>query len=199
MQNFNANIIQIFYRKYITNKYISLVEPIIENILNKPSNPYNYKPTTFGFNNNNYKALLNASYKVKQRQNREGYISQIVLGNFFSWEDLGVGHESGLDIIKKDKSMIGEIKNKFNTMNSKNKTQVLNELSKYKKENPNCLCFLGIVNPKSRPIKKKIIHNGQELWEYHGYELYKLVFTYNGYNYTELVIPKIQEIINNNY
>lgn len=79
---------------------------------------------------------------------KEGEIAQIVIGNFYEWIDLKTGHESGLDCMKKDNSVIMEVKNKYNTGNSGSEKSVLDKLSKYKGENPETICVFGIINPR---------------------------------------------------
>jgi hypothetical protein len=48
--------------------------------------------------------------KEKQRQMKIGRIFQMVLGNYDKFNDLGIGHETGLDIISYDRKIIIELK-----------------------------------------------------------------------------------------
>lgn len=52
----------------------------------------------------------------KKLSNAIGDFHQKVLGACDGWEDLGNGHESGVDIRKTDDTIYAEIKNKFNTI-----------------------------------------------------------------------------------
>ena len=73
---------------------------------------------------------------------KEGDIAQIVLGNFYGWKDLGVGHETGLDLVREDNTANAmELKNKWNTCNSSSAKAVLDKLADYK-NNPNTM-YLG--------------------------------------------------------
>ena len=55
---------------------------------------------------------LENSFKVRQLQMKEGEIAQILIGNWYGWEDLKSGHSTGLDCRKLNNSVIMELKNK---------------------------------------------------------------------------------------
>ena len=118
------------------------------------------------------------------------------MGNWYGWEDLGVGHSSGLDCRKKDMSIIMEIKNKWNTCNSGSEKALLDKLSKYKKENPQTRCIWAIVNskPRCRNLYEKIMHNGVEIEKIQGVELFKLVFSVGNINYSTQIINIVKDI-----
>ena len=66
---------------------------------------------------------------------KEGEIAQILIGNWYGWEDLKSGHSTGLDCRKLNNSVIMELKNKYNTCNSSSEKILLNKLAKYKERN----------------------------------------------------------------
>ena len=170
----------------------NIKEKIIK-LLERKKKSFVYEPTIFG--EDNVEDLIIA-HKVRQKQMKEGEIPQIVIGNWIGWEDLGVGHPSGLDCRKKDNSIIIELKNKYNTCNSGSELSVLNKLAKYKKENPSTRCIFGIVNPK--PKCKKLheikIHNGVEIEKIQGMELFKLVLKIKNRDCSKMVIDFVNDI-----
>jgi len=128
---------------------------------------------------------------------KEGTLAQIVIGNWFGWEDLGKGHSSGLDCRKKDNSTIIELKNKWNTCNSGSRKALLDKLSMYKKKNPSTRCIWGIVNPKHgcKILSETITHDGVEIEKIQGDELFKLVFSIGKINYSSKIINIIKYYI----
>ncbi len=54
----------------------------------------------------------------KTLNNKIGEFHQMLLGGVKGWSDLGVGHDSEVDLAKDDLSVFIELKNKYNTMNS---------------------------------------------------------------------------------
>ena len=59
--------------------------------------------------------------KEKQRQMKVGDIWQEVLGNYHLFENLGVGHETGLDVLSHPRKIAMELKNRTNTDNASSK------------------------------------------------------------------------------
>jgi hypothetical protein len=121
--------------KYIL-KYINVVKPLIIDIIIKNNKPFQYEKTVFGITNKDYINNLIKSHKIRQLQMKEGFIGEVLMGNFYNWTNLKQGHVSGLDIQKKDNSCIIELKNKYNTCNSSSLNSVLNKLALYKKKIP---------------------------------------------------------------
>ena len=109
------------------------------------------------------------------------------------WENLGIGHKSGLDCRKKDNSIILEIKNKYNTCNSNSQKTVYDKLSEYKKKYPKTRCILGIVNPRPNcsKLEEKIIHNEVQIEKIQGVKLLDLIFT----SYTEDILEYTRNIM----
>jgi len=158
------------------DEYFAKIQKDIRRI--QPINDNSFEPTQTLLGVNDKNKLENA-HEVRKSQMKEGDVAQILLGNFPGWENLGRGHPSKLDCRKLDNSAIVELKNKYNTCNAGGKTQVLQNLAKYKKENPQTTCILGIVNSKSIhdvKIKEHVI-NGVVVYEVHN--ILKLVFNEN--------------------
>ena len=159
--------------------YKRAVKSAIEKILHADKAEYQHEETVFGDNSDEQISKLRTAFEIRQKQMQEGDIAQKVMGLFYGWEDLGVGHHSGLDIRKKNSTIIFELKNKYNTCNSGSQKAILDKLSRYKDRHPNTICAWGIINPK--PECKKLVqylrHDGVEILKIQGRELFRLVFT----------------------
>ena len=134
--------------------------------------------------------------KEKQRQMKIGEIWQEVLGSYNGFENLGVGHKTGLDIISDEKKIIVELKNRTNTDNASSKKANLDKLAKFKKENPDYICVYGNVNDnnenKTIPGSiKNIIHNGVEIKQYIGMKLLTFILEEN----TNRIIDFVKQTI----
>ena len=95
-----SSINQYFQTKEYID-FINIITPKIKEVLNKQKQNYIYDNTLFAINTPQYIQLLEQSYKVKRVQMNEGIISQLIIGNYHGWEDLGIGHSSGLDCRKR--------------------------------------------------------------------------------------------------
>ena len=107
---------------------------------------------------------MKISLALKQLQMKIGFIWQIVIGNYIDFEDLAVGHSSGLDVRNKKRKIIIELKNRYNTDNYASKKTNLKKLAKYKKTHPSYECIYGIINEKNtKPngYTKIIEYNGE--------------------------------------
>jgi len=124
------------------------------------------------------------SLKEKQRQMKIGEIFQMVLGNYDTFTDLGVGHETGLDIISVERKIIIELKNRTNTDNASSKKSNLDKLARYKKAHNEFECIYGCINDDTEKKtltgeNKTIVHDGVELKRYVGNELLTLILGEN--------------------
>lgn len=190
----------------IRRKYWFL--PILNNIMEKvnaiysrKSKPYVHEFTVFGDNSIENQKRKEIAFKQKQQEMKEGEVAQVVIGNWPGWEDLGVGHSSGLDCRKKDNSIIIECKNKWNTVKGSDiKKSLLPTLAAHKKENPQIRCVWGIVNPKPgcKKLTEKIIHEDVEIEKIQGNELFKLVFTVGKIDYSNQIISFVVRHTNRN-
>ena len=88
--------------------YLSAIDKIIVDVLSKPAQD---KLTYDILDTKKLKANKMIALKEKQRQMKVGTIMQVVLGNYEKFIDLGTGHESGLDILSKQRHIIIELKN----------------------------------------------------------------------------------------
>jgi len=197
MEEITSDLEKLNINKKIIENYKEKIKKEIELILNSKRKKYIYEPTMFGIETYEYKKALEISNKVRQLQMKEGKIAQVLIGNFYGWEDLGNGHSSGLDCKKNDNSIIIEIKNKYNTCNSDNQKTLLDKLSNYKKKYPNTRCIWGIINPRLNctKLKEKIKYNDVEIEKIQGIELFSLVFTLNAINYANEIINFTKDLI----
>lgn len=76
------------------------------------------------------------SLRIKQRQMKYGEVWQVAIGNFDEFCDLGIGHETGLDVMSKTRKIIIELKNRYNTDNSSSRKANNDKLAKFKCANP---------------------------------------------------------------
>lgn len=119
--------------------------------------------------------------KEKQRQMKIGEIWQVVIGNFKDLIDLGIGHETGLDILSNIRKLAIELKNRSNTDNASSKKSNLDKLAKFKKENPEYTCIYANINADTEKktlqgSNKKIMHNDVEIEHQVGYEFLIFIF-----------------------
>jgi hypothetical protein len=184
-------------QKYWFISYMKTIHILIKNMYERKNKEYIHEPTIFGDNSKENIKHLEISFKQKQKQMKEGELAQIIIGNWFGWEDLGVGHSSGLDCRKKNNSIIMDVKNKWNTCNSGSQKALFDKLSKYKKENPSTRCIWAIVNPKPgcKNLHEKIIYGGVEIEKIQGAELFKLVFGIGSNNYSQQIINIVKHNI----
>ena len=177
--------------------FIKNINTLIDRLFQRKKKEYVYEPTIFGDDSKENIKMLKIAFKQRQFQMKEGELAQILIGNWIGWDDLGVGHSSGLDCRKKDMSIIMDVKNKWNTCNSGSQKALFDKLSKYKTENPQTRCVWGIVNPKSgcKNLCEKIMYNGVEIEKIQGIELFKLVFSFGNINYSTKIINIVKNSI----
>ena len=183
----------------ILDNYKRIISSLIKDELVRKRQKFVFEQTLFGCDSPDTIKYLEIAHKIRQDQMKEGQIAQIILGNAPEWEDLGIGHHSGLDCRKKDNSCIIEVKNKWNTCNSKSEKTMLDGLVKYKIDNPDTRCIWGIINPKQtcRKLSTIITHKGVEIEKIQGNDLFKLVFTIDGVNYSDEVISFVKKVMYN--
>ena len=85
--------------RYWLLTYIKNINTLINKLFQRENKEYIHEPTIFGDNNKENIKMLEIAFKQRQKQMKEGELAQIVIGNWFGWEDLGVGHSSGLDCL----------------------------------------------------------------------------------------------------
>jgi len=139
-----------------------------------------------------YKQEIDNSLKIKQLRMKIGTIWQIAIGNYIGYDDLGNCHKSGLDVIHKDRKIIMELKNRYNTDNSSSRKANFDKLVKYKNEHPEFECIYGIINDRNMKGDYKIIkHNNVEIKYYSGMCLLDYLFGED----TKQVLDIIHKII----
>lgn len=192
IEHYNTNV-----DKVRVETYIKKIEPLITKLYQRERKEYVHEPTMFGDNSEENIKRLEIAHYQRQNQMKEGDLGQLIIGNWFGWEDLKQGHSTGLDCRKENNSIIMEVKNKYNTCNSSSAEALLDKLSKYKKENPQTRCVWAIVNakPGSKNLCKKITHNGVEIEKIQGDELFALVFRIGNIDYSTQVINMVKDII----
>lgn len=155
----------------IINKYIKeAVREAKKCKVKIPSTPF----TKMGY----YKKISYESIKLKQLQMKLGRSYQKIIGSIDGFEDLEVGHKTGLDILNNQKKIIMELKSATNTDNSKSKEQAFENLINSDKYYPNYekiyACFFDISNEEG--IDKLINHKEQFIRYLTGNKLKQFIF-----------------------
>ncbi len=187
----------LFRMKYWYISYIKKISILITNIYNRTNKEYVHESSLFGDDSEENIKQLEIAFKQRQKQMKEGELAQTLIGNWFGWEDLGIGHSSGLDCRKIDNTVIMDVKNKWNTCNSGSQKALFDKLSKFKKLNPSTRCVWGIVNPKPgcKNLSEKFIYDGVEIEKIQGMELFRLVFSIGNINYSKNIINVVKYFI----
>jgi hypothetical protein len=192
----------------IISKYKEKIRSLIFAEINRDRKKFNYIPTMFGRDDDEYRSNLKIAFEIKQEQMKEGIIAQIAIGNWPGWEDLKTGHESGCDAAHEGLggSVIMEIKNKYNTVKGSDiKKSLLPTLAKYR-PNDNMIRVWAIVNPKNNISKKEYIDinnkkiskesfKGVYITKLQGMELFKFVFQLDGVDYSAEIIDFIKQCL----
>jgi hypothetical protein len=90
----------------------------------------------------------------KTLQNAIGDFHQDMLGSMFGWKNLGKGNV--VDLLNKDKKIIAEVKNKFNTTKGDHKTMIYDNFKKLSKSGyNNFLCYYVEIIPKGKNVYDK--------------------------------------------
>lgn len=174
--------------------YLNFIEVQIKNILARPEK----EKLTYDILDNiiSQKDKLIA-LRVKHRTMKIGDIWQMVLGNYNSFEDLGTGHKTGLDIVSHSRKIIAEVKTRTNTDNASSRKANKDKLACYKKAYPEYECIYAMVNSNTEQKTKKgsvkiIQHNGVEIKEYIGIDhLLRYIFGSD----TDVIIDFVQKTI----
>lgn len=159
-------------------EYFKNVELIIKKILLRPEK---YVLTYDVLDTEKSKKNKLIFLKEKQRQMKIGEIWQEVIGNYKDLINLGIGHETGLDILSNIRKLAIELKNRTNTDNASSKKSNLDKLSKFKKENPEYTCIYANINADTEKktlqgSNKKIMHDGVEIEHQVGYQFLTFIF-----------------------
>lgn len=175
------------------DSYLKIIDTKIKEILERPEK----NDLTFDLLDTE-KSIKNKMIilKEKQKSMKIGEIWQEVIGNYYEFTNLKVGHKTGLDIISTSKKIIIELKNRTNTDNHSSRKTNYDKLAKFKKENPEYLCIYATINADTK--KKtfdgaiiKIIHNNEEIYQYTGFKFLELIFEDN----IEIILKYMKEAI----
>ena len=90
----------------ILEKYKQRVTPLILDVLNKKVADYKFEYSFLGDDSVETIEREKIAFKERQIKMKHGDIAQIMIGCWIGMEDLGIGHETGLDCRKLDNSMI---------------------------------------------------------------------------------------------
>jgi len=162
---------------YSYETYLKNIERAIDTIMTRPQK----EELTFDIlDTPKSMASKRIALKYRQHQMKRGEIWQTVFGNFESFEDLGVGHSTGLDIRSDTRKLISELKNRTNTDNASSRSANLDKLAAFKTANPDYVAFYGNVNDASEEATlhgstKIINHNGIEIVNFVGMDLFILI------------------------
>ena len=186
----NTTELEILIKNFYIDKIINIYEENVDR--NKTSIDEIKKETDkicYGLTDEEWIEFDNKRLKDKQINNKIGELHQYLMENTKDFcKSNDINKKLKVDVMKKDKSIFIEVKNKHNIMNSSSKESTINKLKKIKKKYPKSLCLIGIVNGKNY---KKIISENPDIWEYSGEELFNLVF--NDPNYYEFVTNCIND------
>jgi len=99
----------------------------------------------------------------KTLTNALGDFHQTILGSVNGWTNLRTGHSTGLDLMKDDKTVFAEIKNKFNTLTGARQDSVFNLLQDTANKNPKATCYLvHIIRDKKQPYDKEWVFKARK-------------------------------------
>lgn len=115
----------------------------------------------------------------KTVNNRIGNFHQDLLGGVSGWEDLGRGHKLGIDIKKKDNSILMELKNRYNTVKGEDLKHVFDKLKRASAKHPKAVVYYAYVTPAKPSSGEKVWKTSQrdpdkkirEAWGLRVYEI----------------------------
>jgi len=177
--------------------YLQQIKKKIDSILSRPEKMY----ITYDIlDSERHIQEKKITLQVKHRQMKYGEIWQVVLGHYKDFEDLKIGHPSGLDILSKNRKIIVEIKNRTNTDNTSAKKTNYQRLSNFKKKHPEYTCVYGAINDKnesktSTGYLQTIMCNDTELQYLSGYSFLKFILGDD----TDTILKFIRQVVNDYY
>ena len=176
------------------HEYFIVVTPIILDLVLKEKKKFKYSPSLFS-----EELLINEksekiAFETHQLKMLDGKMCQILLGNFYEWQDLKNGHETGLDCRKLDNSIILEVKNSMSHGSSLK--VAMRNLIRYKKKYPETRCVFGVVNTKrQRDFTKTFTYEDVEIERVTGEKLLALVFTLEGQDFSDIIIEYVKNLL----
>lgn len=187
------------YKSFDFINYCKIIENRIEILFmqNKTSPLNNCSDLLLHDYYNKNPDIIDKTLKLKRIQMNIGMLWQFAIGNFSDFQDLGVGHPTGLDILSTRKKIIIELKNRYNTDNASSRKANFDKLAKFKKDNPEYDCIYGIINDTHPNGQiKQIMHDGIIIKYYSGNLLLKYIFGNYFNKIKKLLINNINKFIN---
>lgn len=106
----------------------------------------------YGINQHNVVEAETSRQIDKTNSNHIGMFNQNFFDYIEGWRSLGTGN--GMDVINDDGTIVAEIKNKHNTLNSSSAESTFNKLKAYREEHPNTTCMLvEVIASRSQKIR----------------------------------------------
>lgn len=185
------------HMSFVLSDYLEKMEIVIQTILSRPEKEiltYDLLDTAKTQKN---KWL---SLKEKQRQMKVGEIWQEIIGNYDEFINLGIGHETGLDILSNTRKLAIELKNRTNTDNASSKKSNLDKLSVFKQTHPEYRCIYATINANTEQktlqgFNKIILHREVELEHQMGKSFLTFIFGEK----TEEIIAFVKNTIDKYY
>ena len=140
----------------------------------------------------NNKDIFQKTNKIKFIQMKIGLIWQSVLGTLPGVRDLGIGHNSSLDLKFTNNhgiKYIIELKNSYNTDNASSRAMNIQKLGKYVSIHKDYVPIYGIINGINSKGEDKIIsYNGIHVRMLSGNLFFKFIFQDEDYMNTYISI-----------
>lgn len=185
-----TELIKIFYKKNI----LSIMEkPIDRKVTTIDGIKKETDKILFNLTDEKWVEFDNRRIRDKQINNKIGELHEYLLSNSNDYiKCCDVDKTIHVDIMKRDKSVFIELKNKYNTMNCASRKETIRRLVDIKKRYPNSLCLIGIINGQNNKSYIKEINKDPIIYEYCGEELFDLVFDDKQY------LQTVEKIIKHN-
>ena len=117
-----------------------------------------------------WKSAEKARLKQKVLEMKMGDFHEKLMGKFSGYQTLPTGYHTGCDVLKKDQTVIIEVKNRHNTVKGSDGKHIINLLKKHKKSGKKAI-FAQINCPKGKvnrfgASEEMDIWNGQQVYAY---------------------------------
>jgi hypothetical protein len=169
----------------------------IHNILTRPVK--SYTPKDFILDIPEIEEYYRKALLATQLSMKMGTIWQESISCYDGFENLKIGHPSGLDILHHERKLAIELKNSTMTDNKSSRTANFDKLAKFKKEHPEYVCIYGCIN-NSKNAKdllqgqsKIIIHDGVEILYLVGNSLFDYLLGKNKDEIIDFVKKTVRE------
>jgi len=121
--------------------------------------------------NDEWNIIEKARLRRKNLEMKLGYFHEELMGKFDGYYTLPNGHHTGCDVMKKDESVIFEVKNRDNTVKGSDGKHIISMLKKHKADGKKAVfvqinCPDGKVNRYGDTAFDIYIWNGKEVYEF---------------------------------